>query len=131
MFSGQGAGIATEDNPEELAQMEAAAKSMGMTLQEYKLGISARVRLMQELDTARVTAGKTNMLTIERDGNNPPKHLDIIITEDGKKLGPQGLSDELVKALKVASDLSREKRTAAQKGMMSYIGDEMKKLGSY
>ena len=130
MFSGAGAGIPSEDNPEELAKMEQAAKAMGMSLDEYKLGISARVRLVQELDNARVKAGKTNVVTIERDGNNPAKFLEITITEDGKKLGPSGLSDELVKALKAANELSRQKRTDAQKGMMAYIVDEMKKLGA-
>jgi hypothetical protein len=130
MFSGAGAGLPSEDNPEEIAKMEQAAKAMGMSVSEYKLGISARVRLTQELDSTRVTAGKTNIVTIERDGNNPPKFLQITVTENGKSLGTSALSDELVKGLKAASELSRQKRADAQKGMMAYIGDEMKKLGA-
>jgi hypothetical protein len=35
-----------------------------------------------------------------------------------------------VKGLKAASELSRQKRADAQKSMMAYIGDEMKKLGA-
>lgn len=130
MFGGGGAGVPSEDNPEELAKMEQAAKAMGMSLDEYKLGMNARVRLTNELDAARVTAGKTNIVTVERDGNNPPKYFNIVITEDGKKLGTSALSTELVSALKMASESSRTKRTDAQKNMMSYIGDEMKKLGA-
>lgn len=130
MFSGAGAGMPSEDKPEELAQMEQAAKSMGMTLSEYKLGMSARVRLTNELDAARVSAGKANFVTIVRDGNNPSKYLDITITQDGKNLGRSGLSSELCKALKLTAELGRTKRTEAQKNMMGYIADEMKKLGA-
>jgi hypothetical protein len=129
MFSGAGAGMPSEDNPEELAKMEQTAKAMGMTLSEYKLGISARVRLTNELDAARVTAGKKNLVTVVRDGNNPSKYLDITITQEGKNLGRTALSDELCKALKLTAELSRTKRTEAQKSMMSFISDEMKRLG--
>jgi hypothetical protein len=129
MFSGAGAGLPSEDNPEELAKLEQAAKTMGMTVGEYKLGISARVRLASELDAVRVSAGKTNIVTVERDGNNPPKNLVITIIEDGKSMGSKALGDELVKALKMAAESSRTKRSEAQKSMMSFIADEMKKLG--
>jgi ribosomal 50S subunit-associated protein YjgA (DUF615 family) len=128
MFGGAGAGVPSEDNPEEMKKMEEAAKQMGMSLAEYKLAISARVRLAEQLNSARVKGGKDGTVSVERDGNNPPKHLEITITEAGKALGKDALSAELITALKAASDASRVKRTEAQKGMMTYIGDEMKKL---
>jgi hypothetical protein len=128
MFGGAGAGVPNEDNPEELKQMEAAAKQMGMSLGEYKLGVSARMRLVQQLDAARVKGGSDATVSVERDGNNPPKYMVISITDAGKALGKDALSAELIKALKTASDASRVSRTNAQKEMMTYIGEEMKKV---
>lgn len=122
-------GVPSEDNPEELKKMEDAARQMGMSLPEYKLGISARLRLVEQLNSARVSGGNTATVAIERDGNNPPKHLEITITDAGKVLGKDAMSAELIKALKSASDASRNARTEAQKGMMTFIGEEMKKLG--
>lgn len=119
----------SEDNPEELKAMEDAAKQMGMSLEEYKLGMSARVRMTETLDAARVTGGSPDTIAVERDGNNPPKFLEITITEAGKALGKEKVSEELVKALKTASDSSRTSRMEAQKSMMGYISEEMKKLG--
>lgn len=129
MFGGAGAGVPNEDNPEEMKQMEDAAKSMGMSLDEYKLGIGARARLMSELDAARVSSGNKDIVAVERDGNNPPKLLEITITEAGKALGKDAVSAELVRTLQEASESSRKSRTDAQKNMMEYIGEEMKKIG--
>lgn len=130
MFGGAGAGVPSEDRPEELKQMEDAAKQMGMSLEEYKLGMTARARLVEALNAARVYGGSKDTVSVERDGNNPPTHLEITITDAGKALGKEKLSAELVKALKSASDASRQTRSEEQKLMMSYIGDEMKKIGS-
>jgi DNA-binding protein YbaB len=130
MFGGAGAGVPSEDRPEELKQMEDAAKQMGMSLEEYKLGMTARARLVEALNAARVYGGNKDTVSVERDGNNPPTHLKISIADTGKALGKEKLSTELVKALKSASDASRQTRTEEQKRMMSYIGDEMKKIGS-
>jgi hypothetical protein len=130
MFGGAGAGVPSEDKPEELKQMEDAAKQMGMSLEEYKLGITARSRLVEALNAARVFGGNKDTVSVERDGNNPPTHLKITITDAGKALGKEKLSTELVKALKTASDASRQTRSEEQKRMMLYIGDEMKKIGS-
>ena len=128
MFGGAGEGMPSEDNPEDLKKMEDTAKAMGMSLEEYKLGIGARVRLMAELDAARVKGGTTDKVAVERDGNNPPKFLEITITDDGKALGKEQLSKELVKALKVAAEGSQKARVEAQKGMMTFVSEEMKKL---
>jgi hypothetical protein len=108
--------------------MEAAAKQLGMSLEEYKLGIAGRVRLTQELDAARVTGGSPDKVAVERDGNNPSKFFEITITDEGKALGQDNLSKELVKALKSAADASRRARVEAQRSMMTFIGEEMKKL---
>lgn len=130
MFGGAGAGVPSEDRPEEMKQMEEAAKQMGMSVEEYKLGMSARVRLVEALNKARVFGGNKDTVSVERDGNNPPTFIQVSITDAGKALGKEKLSSELVSALKTASDKSRETRTEEQKRMMSFIGEEMKKIGA-
>jgi len=129
MFGGAGAGMPSEDNPEELKAMETAAKQMGMSLEEYKLGMSARLRMTEQLNAVRVTGGSPDKVAVERCGNNPPQFLEITITEQGKAMGKDAVGAELCKALKTASDASRTARTDAQKSMMGYISEEMKKLG--
>ena len=119
----------SEDDTEELKKMEEAAKAMGMTLDEYKLGVRARMKLSEELDKARIKAGSADKVGVERCANNPPKLLEITITEDGKKLGKEEVSKQLVTALKTASDDSRKIRMDAQESMMQFIQDEMKTLG--
>ena len=128
MFGGGGAAAPKEDDPEEMAKMEEAAKAMGMSVKEYQLGVSARMKLTEELNAARVTGGNSDKVSVIRDGNNPPKLLEINVTEAGKALGKEALSKELCAALKSASDASRVSRTEAQKKMMAFIGEEMKKL---
>ena len=133
MFGGAGAtGLDDEDqeqDPEKLAKMEAEAKAMGMPLQEYQVGIKARNRLMSELTEARLEHGDAGKIQIIRDANNPPKSLEIVITQAGKDLGKDVVSQELCTQLKAASDAARDKRTQAQKDMMVFVGDEMKRLG--
>jgi hypothetical protein len=128
MFGGAGAGASDSDDPEEQAKIAQVAKSMGMSVEEYQLGLKARMKLVENLDAARVTGGNADKILVERDGNNPPKYLDIKITEAGKALGKEALSKEICDALKKASDVSRTTRSDAQKNMMAYIGEEMKKL---
>ena len=128
MFGGAGAGAAMEDDPEAQAQIEAAAKSMNMSVNEYKLGMKARMKLAEELDNARVQAGN-DKVSISRCANNPPKFMDITISDGGKAAGKEALSKELCTALKSASDASRMTRQEAQKNMMLFIQDEAKKLG--
>jgi hypothetical protein len=127
MFSGAGQAAPGEDwSPEELKQMEEAARALGMSLDEYKLGIRARFRLQKELDEARVTAGNKDTVAVVRDACNPPKTLEIIITEAGKALGPEKVSTELVSALKAAGEEAKKARGAAQQGMMQYIQEAAK-----
>lgn len=129
MFGGAGAGVPSEDNPEELAAMEAAAKQMGIPLDEYKLGMKARARLVSQLDASRCVTGETSTVAIERDAHNPPKHLQVTITEAGKALGAEQVGQKLVAALKEAAAASKKKRAEAQADMMKYISEEMKAAG--
>ena len=126
MFSGAGAGRPTEDNPEEAAQIEKAAKAMGMSVDEYMIAVNARQKLAQTMDETMVTAGNADTVQIERDVNNPPKTLKITITEDGKALGQDALSKELCSNLKKASDDARKGRAEAQKNMMNFISEQLK-----
>jgi hypothetical protein len=126
MFGGAGAGKAKEDNPEESAQMEQAAKSMGMSVDEYAIAMNARTKLAETLDSTMVTAGKAETVFIERDVNNPPKTFEVTITEAGKALGKDVVSKELVTALKKASEEARGGRAEAQKVMMSFITEQLK-----
>mmetsp|Transcript_972 Transcript_972/g.2669 ORF Transcript_972/g.2669 Transcript_972/m.2669 type:complete len:166 (-) Transcript_972:26-523(-) len=127
MFGGAGAGAPKEDNAEEAAQMEQTAKAMGMSLEEYTLAMNARVRLTESLDKTMVTGGKADTVQVVRDLNNPAKSFEIKITEAGKALGQEGLSKELIAALKKSGDEARVGRAQAQKQMMEYIGEQMKK----
>eukprot|EP00980_Cylindrotheca_fusiformis_P002856 scaffold672_cov126-Cylindrotheca_fusiformis.AAC.57 len=126
MFSGAGEGKPKEDNPEEAAQIEQAAKAMGMSVDEYMVAMNARKKLAETFDTTIVTAGNADTVQIERDVNNPPKNLEIKITEAGKALGKDALSKELCSNLKKASDDARSGRAEAQKTMMQFIQEQLK-----
>lgn len=128
MFSGAGEGMPNEDDPEELAKMEQAAKQLGMPLDEYKLGMSARNRMTKEIDETRVVGGDKATVAVERDGNNPPKYLEVYITEEGKALGKDVVQTKLVEALQESDEASKQARQAAQKNMMTFVSEEMKKV---
>merc|ERR1712176_596274 len=129
MFGGTGDGMPNEDDPEELKKVEMAAKQMGMSVDEYKLGIRARKRLVEELTNAKIVMGNPETVSVTRDANNPPQNLEVTITEAGKALGKEAVSKELVAALKEGSEKSRGERAAAQKRMMEFISEEMKTQG--
>jgi hypothetical protein len=129
MFSGAGAGVPSEDDPAQEAAIEAAAKQLGMPVFEYKLSMRARAKLESLLDAARCVAGETGTVSIERDANNPPKYLEVTITEAGKALGADQVGKKLVAALKEAATASKAKRAQAQGDMMKFIADEMKSAG--
>ena len=128
MFGGGGEGVATEDDPEAVAKMEQAAKSMGMSLEEYQLGIRSRMKLNEDLCAMRIKKGDDATVSVERDANNPPQFMEITITDAGKELGQEAVSSALVTALKQAQEASRAGRAEAQKKMMAFIGDEMKRI---
>jgi hypothetical protein len=126
MFGGAGAGAAPEDNEEEAAKIEQAAKSMGMSVSEYQLAMNARVQLAQTLDSTLVSAGSKDTIFVEKDLNTPSKTLQITITEAGKALGKDAVSKELIKALKATSEEAKIGRGESQKKMMTYIQDQLK-----
>jgi len=127
MFSGAGAAAPKEDNSEEKAQMEQVAKAMGMSLEEYTIAMNARVRLQEKMDNTMIVAGKADMVQLERDMNNPPKTFEVKITDAAKALGKEELSKKLVAAYKKSSEDARVGRASAQKEMMQFIGDQLKK----
>ncbi|CAB9527713.1 expressed unknown protein [Seminavis robusta] len=129
MFGGGGAGAVTEDDPEAQKKMEEAAAAMGMSAQEYQLGIKARMKLNEDLAAMRIAQGDPDTIEVVRDGNNPPQFLEINITEKGKALGQDAVSSEIVAALKKGAEGARAGRAEAQKTMMQFIGDEMKNIG--
>ncbi|CAJ1950776.1 unnamed protein product [Cylindrotheca closterium] len=126
MFGGAGEGRPKEDNPEEAAQIEQAAKAMGMSVDEYMIAMNARKQLAETMDKTMISAGSADKVEVKRDVNNPPKTLEIIITEAGKGLGPEALSKELCTSLKSASDEARKGRAEAQKTMMNFITQQLK-----
>lgn len=126
MFSGAGEGKPTQDNPEEQAQIEAAAKAMGMNADEYMIAMNARKKLQENLDAGMVSSGNADTVLVDRDLNNPPKTLEIKITAAGKELGQDAISKELVSNLKKASDEARKGRADAQKTMMEFISQQLK-----
>ena len=129
MFSGAGEAAPKEDDEGKLAEMENIAKAMGMTVEEYQLGINARMRMENDISELRVTVGD-DKVSIERDGNSPPQHLVITVSDDGKALGKDALEKKLISALKDASEQSKKGREGAQQKMMQYIAEQMKGMAS-
>ena len=129
MFSGSTLDIEEEEDDEKRAQIETMAKTMGMSVEEYQLGMNARVRMEEAISSMRVVGGEDGA-TVERDGNMPPRHLVVTVTEEGKALGKEKLEKTIVEALKSANEKSKVGRDEAQKNMMQYISENMKKMGA-
>lgn len=150
MFGGSGKSLALEEDDDEdgdgksvtapskdgltidqRKQMEQMAKAMGMTVEEYQLGMNARIRMETDINNLRVVGGdESKGVTVERDGNSPPKYLKVTITEEGKaKLGKAGVEKEVVAALKSAGEKSKKGREQAQQKMMQFIAEQMKGMG--
>ena len=130
MFSGAGAAAPKEDDSEGLEQVEKMAKAMGMSVEEYQLGVRARMKMEESINDIRVTGGdKAKGVSVERDGNTPSKHFIITITDEGKALGKANLERELVAALKSANDQAAKGRSSSQQEMMQFIAEEMKTMG--
>ena len=128
MFSGAGAAAPKEDDEGQIKEMERVAKAMGMTMEEYQLGINARMRMESDISKLRVNVGD-DKVSVERDGNSPPTHLVITVTDAGKALGKADLEKALIGTLKDASEQSKKGREKAQQGMMMYIAEQMKGMG--
>ena len=130
MFSGGALDLPEEEDDEKRTQIEQMAKAMGMSVEEYQLGITARERMEKAISDLRVVGGEeSNGVTVERDGNMPPRHLVVNVTDEGKKKGKEVLEKLIVEALKSAGEKSKVGRDEAQKDMMKYIQESYKKLG--
>ena len=130
MFSGGALEIEEEEDDEKRTQIEQMAKAMGMSVEEYQLGMNARERMEKAISDLRVVGGEEgNGVTVERDGNMPPRHLVVTVTEAGKAQGKEKLEKLIVDALKGAGEKSKVGRDEAQKDMMKYIQESYKKLG--
>jgi hypothetical protein len=132
MFSGGALDVEEEEDDEKRTQIEKMAKAMGMSVEEYQLGMNARFRMEAAINNLRVVGGDVESMgvTVERDGNMPPRHLVVTVTEAGKAMGKARLEKNIVQALKAAGEKSAAGRNEAQKDMMKYIADSMKKMGS-
>ena len=131
MFSGGALDVEEEEDDEKRTQIEQMAKAMGMTVEEYQLGMNARLRMEDAINNLRVVGGDVTTMgvSVERDGNMPPRHLVVTVTDAGKAMGKAKLEKNIVDALKSASDKSAVGRNEAQKDMMKYISESMKKMG--
>lgn len=127
MFGGAGAGTPAEDDEAGEEAINKAAAAMGISVGEYKLAIQARQKLTSAMDNKMVTGGKADTVLVERDVNNPPKKFEIKITEAGKAQGKEKVSQDLVTALKSASDAARRGRTEAQQEMMKWVQSQAPK----
>jgi hypothetical protein len=126
MFGGGGDGALLEDDdPEKMKAMEAAAKSMGMSVDEYQLGIKARMKFEKEIGEMRFKAGNDD-IGVEVDGKSPAGFMEIKLSSDGKAKGKDAISNELTAAFKKVSTDGKNGRAEAQKGMMQYIQKQMK-----
>lgn len=125
MFSGGGESAAKEDDPEAAKAIQEAAKAMGMSVEEYQLGINSRLRFEKSIGELRFKAGDDD-IGVEVDGKSPPEFLEIIISSDGKAKGAEAISNELKAAFAKTSTMGREGRMAAQQDMMKYIQEQMK-----
>ncbi|KAL7550387.1 hypothetical protein ACHAWF_013624 [Thalassiosira exigua] len=131
MFTGGALDVEEEEDDEKRAQIEQMAKAMGMSVEEYQLGINARTRMEAAINDVRVVGGDAGAgVTVERDGNMPPRHLVVTVTEEGKAMGKEKLEKAIVEALKGASEKSKAGTDEAQKDMMKYISESMKKMGA-
>ena len=131
MFSGGALDVEEEEDDEKRAQIEQMAKAMGMSVEEYQLGMNARLRMEEAINDLRVVGGDASTgVSVERDGNMPPRHLVVTVTEEGKAMGKEKLEKAIVDALKSANEKSKVGRDEAQKDMMKYISESMKKMGA-
>ena len=126
MFSGGGDGAMKEDaNPEQVKAIQDAAKAMGMTVDEYQLGINARMKFETAIGELRYSAGDDD-IGLEVDGRSPPTHMVVKISEAGKAKGKDAVSAGLAAAFKKTSTDARGGRQAAQNDMMKFIQEAMK-----
>jgi hypothetical protein len=124
MFGGSGG--AGPLDPEQRTLMEQSAAAMGMTVDEYALGMRARQKFEADIAALKVSGGSADV-TVEADVNSPPQHLVVTISEAGKAKGADALSADLVAAFKEVNESSKKGRAKCQQDMMMFISENMKK----
>lgn len=135
MFGGSGVSPLEEDDdlnvavdPEKESQLEATAKAMGITVKEYKLILKSQENMQKALNSLRVSGGNSATVMVEIDGNSPPKHLKVSVTEDGKALGKASLEKELVSALKQAGEAAKKGQADVMRQMQEDIAKAYKAM---
>jgi DNA-binding protein YbaB len=135
MFGGSGISPLEEDDdlnvavdPEKESQLEATAKAMGITVKEYKLILKSQETMQKALNSLRVSGGNSATVMVELDGNSPPKHLKVSVTEDGKALGKATLEKELVSALKQAGEAAKKGQADVMRQMQEDIAKAYKAM---
>jgi DNA-binding protein YbaB len=135
MFGGSGVSPLEEDDdlnvavdPEKESQLEATAKAMGITVKEYKLILKSQETMQKALNSLRVSGGNSATVMVELDGNSPPKHLKVSVTEDGKALGKATLEKELVSALKQAGEAAKKGQADVMRQMQEDIAKAYKAM---
>lgn len=131
MFGGSGVSPLEEDedlnvDPEKESQLEATAKAMGISVKEYKLILKSQENMQKALNALRVSGGNSGTVTVEMDGNSPPKYLKVSVTDDGKALGKAALEKEIVTALKQAGEAARKGQADVMKQMQEDIAKAYK-----
>mmetsp|Transcript_24265 Transcript_24265/g.34727 ORF Transcript_24265/g.34727 Transcript_24265/m.34727 type:complete len:159 (+) Transcript_24265:20-496(+) len=120
MFGGSASGLVEEEDPEKQKAMEAQAKAMGMSVDEFQLAMKARERLESDISGFRATGG-TDDIGVEMDGNSPPKHLVFKLSESGKAKGKDDVSKEFSAAITEAIAKCKEGRKEATANMIKFI----------
>jgi ribosomal protein L35 len=108
-----------------MEQMEKVAKAMGMNVDEYQLGMNARMRLENNLSSQRLNGGSGG-ITVERDVKFPPAFLEFTITAEGKAKAKEAVQKHLAEVMKKASEAAEKGRSEAQKSMMALISGQLK-----
>lgn len=110
------------------AQIEQQAKAMGMTVEDYEMGMTARKNFTKTLSTARCESDSNNrIVSITQDANNPPQHLQVTLLQDKLPEKQQELSESIVNAWKDVNAKAKKVRLLAQQDMLTYVNEELQK----
>mmetsp|Transcript_45651 Transcript_45651/g.53445 ORF Transcript_45651/g.53445 Transcript_45651/m.53445 type:complete len:175 (-) Transcript_45651:180-704(-) len=121
MFGGSGAPPAEED-PEADKETAAAAKAMGLSVEEFNLAGKIREQMIQDVAAIRAQGGsESGGVTVVVDGNQPAGYLKINVNDTGKALGKAGLEKAVLAALKEATEEGKKGFGDAMKEMSENI----------
>jgi DNA-binding protein YbaB len=129
MFSGSALNLEEEEDDAKREMIERTAKQTGMPIEEVQLSFASRERMEKQIDEGRFIGGSEESgIVVERDGNLPAKFYQVKINDSAKGQGKAEVEKMLVDALHTAAEKSKEGREEAQRDMMKFIGEGMKKL---